>query len=104
MRYGYTFLGQKQAFMYKLLPVLIENMGGAYPELNAQKELIAKVIKEEEDSFLRTLETGIRLLDKTMADAKQPARPKSAVKTPLRSMIRSAFRSTSPNSSSAKTA
>ena len=56
--------------MYKLLPVLIENMGGAYPELNAQKELIAKVIKEEEDSFLRTLETGIRLLDKTMADAK----------------------------------
>ena len=70
VRYGYTFLGQKQAFMYKLLPVLIENMGGAYPELNAQKELIAKVIKEEEDSFLRTLETGIRLLDKTMADAK----------------------------------
>ena len=56
--------------MYKLLPVLIENMGGAYPELNVQKELIAKVIKEEEDSFLRTLETGIRLLDKTMADAK----------------------------------
>ena len=56
--------------MYKLLPVLIENMGGAYPELNAQKELIAKVIKEEEDSFLRTLETGIRLLDKTMADTK----------------------------------
>ena len=70
MRYGYTFLGQKQAFMYKLLPVLIENMGGAYPELNAQKDLIAKVIKEEEDSFLRTLETGIRLLEKTMADAK----------------------------------
>ena len=70
VRYGYTFLGQKQAFMYRLLPVLIENMGGAYPELNAQKELIAKVIKEEEESFLRTLETGIRLLDKTMADAK----------------------------------
>ncbi len=56
--------------MYKLLPVLIENMGAAYPELDAQKELIAKVIKEEEDSFLRTLETGIRLLEKTMADAK----------------------------------
>ena len=63
VRYGYTFLGQRQAFMYKLLPVLIENMGEAYPELNAQKELISKVIKEEEDSFLRTLETGIRLLD-----------------------------------------
>ena len=45
-------------------------MGAAYPELDAQKELIAKVIKEEEDSFLRTLETGIRLLEKTMADAK----------------------------------
>ena len=70
VRYGYTFLGQKQAFMYKLLPVLIENMGEAYPELNAQKTLIEKVIKEEEESFLRTLETGIRLLDKTMNDAK----------------------------------
>lgn len=70
VRYGYTFLGQRQAFMYKLLPVLIENMGEAYPELEAQRELISKVIKEEEDSFLRTLETGIRLLDKTMADAK----------------------------------
>lgn len=70
VRYGYTFLGQKQPFMYKLLPVLIENMGGAYPELNAQKELITKVIKEEEDSFLRTLETGIRLLEKTMEETK----------------------------------
>ena len=70
VRYGYTFLGQKQAFMYKLLPVLIENMGEAYPELIAQKGLIEKVIKEEEEAFLRTLETGIRLLDKTMADAK----------------------------------
>ena len=70
VRYGYTFLGQKQAFMYKLLPVLIQEMGGAYPELNEQKELIGKVMKEEEEAFLRTLETGIRLLDKTMADAK----------------------------------
>ena len=60
VRYGYTFLGQKQAFMYKLLPVLIDNMGEAYPELKAQQTLIEKVIKEEEDSFLRTLETGIR--------------------------------------------
>jgi alanyl-tRNA synthetase len=70
VRYGYTFLGQKQAFMYKLLPVLIDNMGSAYPELKAQQPLIEKVIKEEEEAFLRTLETGIRLLDKTMADAK----------------------------------
>jgi alanyl-tRNA synthetase len=69
VRYGYTFLNQKQAFMYKLLPVLIENMGDAYPELIAQKVLIGKVMKEEEDAFLHTLETGIRLLDKTMADA-----------------------------------
>lgn len=70
VRYGYTFLGQKQAFMYKLIPVLIENMGDAYPELIAQKTLIEKVIKEEEEAFLRTLETGIRLLDKAMADIK----------------------------------
>ena len=70
VRCGYTFLGQKQAFMYKLLPVLIENMGEAYPELNAQRTLIEKVIKEEEEAFLRTLETGIRLLDKAMSDVK----------------------------------
>ncbi|MFA6744222.1 MAG: alanine--tRNA ligase [Bacteroides graminisolvens] len=70
VRYGYTFLNQKQAFMYRLLPVLISNMGDAYPELVSQKGLIEKVIKEEEESFLRTLETGIRLLDKTMSDAK----------------------------------
>ena len=70
VRYGYTFLGQKQAFLYRLLPVLIEDMGTAYPELSAQKELISKVIKEEEEAFLRTLDTGIRLLDKTMVDAK----------------------------------
>jgi alanyl-tRNA synthetase len=56
--------------MYKLLPVLIDNMGTAYPELKAQQPLIEKVIKEEEEAFLRTLETGIRLLDKTMAEAK----------------------------------
>ena len=70
VRYAYTFLGQKQAFMYRLLPVLIESMGDAYPELKAQQTLIEKVIKEEEESFLRTLETGIRLLDKVIADAR----------------------------------
>ncbi|WP_333615518.1 alanine--tRNA ligase [Bacteroides pyogenes] len=69
VRYGYTFLDQKQAFMYRLLPVLIDNMGDAYPELMAQKTLIEKVIKEEEESFLHTLETGIRLLDKTAEEA-----------------------------------
>ena len=70
VRYGYTFLDQKEAFMYKLLPVLIDSMGDAYPELIAQKTLIEKVIKEEEESFLRTLETGIRLLDKKMEETK----------------------------------
>ena len=63
VRYGYTFLGQKQPFMYSLVPCLVEEMGDAFPELAAQKELVMKVMKEEEDSFLRTLETGIRLLD-----------------------------------------
>ena len=62
VRYGYTFLDQKQAFMYKLVPTLAQEMGGAFPELVAQKDLIMKVMKEEEDAFLRTLETGIRLL------------------------------------------
>ncbi|MGL5262325.1 MAG: alanine--tRNA ligase, partial [Bacteroides sp.] len=71
VRYGYTFLNQKEAFLYKLLPILNESMGEAYPELIAQKELIAKVIKEEEESFLHTLATGIHLLEKTMAEAKK---------------------------------
>ena len=70
VRYGYTFLNQKKAFMYKLLPALIDTMGDAYPELIAQQELIGKVIREEEDSFLRTLETGIKLLDNLIAAAK----------------------------------
>lgn len=70
VRYGYTFLNRREAFMYKLLPVLIETMGDAYPELISQQTLIEKVIKEEEESFLRTLETGIRLLDKKIEDTK----------------------------------
>ena len=74
VRYGYTFMNQRSAFMYKLIPALIENMGEAYPELKAQQSLIEKVIKEEEESFLRTLETGIRLLDKVMEDTKKAKR------------------------------
>ncbi|GAB6011411.1 alanine--tRNA ligase [Viscerimonas tarda] len=70
VRYGYTFLGQHKAFMHKLLPALIETMGNAYPELVQQNVLIGKVIKEEEESFLRTLETGIKLLDKQIAETK----------------------------------
>ncbi|MDO4707441.1 MAG: alanine--tRNA ligase [Porphyromonadaceae bacterium] len=70
VRYGYTFLGRREAFMYALVPVLIETMGDAYPELGAGRELIRRVIKEEEESFLRTLETGIRLLDRKIAEIK----------------------------------
>ena len=70
VRYAYTFLGQKEAFLYKLLPTLVEEMGDAFPELKAQQTLIAKVMKEEEDSFLRTLDKGISLLDKAMEEMK----------------------------------
>lgn len=70
VRYGYTFLNQHKSFMYKLIPALIETMGDAYPELIQQQTLIEKVIKEEEDSFLRTLETGIKLLDKQIEETK----------------------------------
>jgi alanyl-tRNA synthetase len=64
VRYGYTFLNQREAFIYRLIPTLVESMGDAYPELRAQQTLIEKVMKEEEESFLRTLETGIKLLDR----------------------------------------
>ena len=70
VRYGYTFLGQKQAFMYRLVPTLIDEMGDAFPELPAQRELVMKVMKEEEDSFLRTLENGIRLLNGVIDETK----------------------------------
>lgn len=70
VRYVYTFLDQKEAFLYKLVDTLVDQMGEAYPELPAQKELIKKVIKEEEDSFLRTLDNGIRLLDSFVKKAK----------------------------------
>ena len=70
VRYAYTFLGQKEAFMYKLLPVFIGEMGTAYPELEAQRELIGRVMKEEEDSFLRTLDKGINLLNGAMDELK----------------------------------
>ena len=70
VRYGYTFLNQKSPFMFKLIPALIQTMGDAYPELIAQKDLIEKVIKEEEESFLRTLETGIKLLDGKIQETK----------------------------------
>ncbi len=70
VRYGYTFLGFREAFMYRLIDTLIESMGEAYPEIKAQADLIKHVTKEEEDAFLRTLETGMKLIDKVMADTK----------------------------------
>ena len=70
VRYAYTFLGQKEAFLYKLLPTLVEEMGDAFPELKAQQQLIGRVMKEEEDAFLRTLDKGISLLDKAMTTLK----------------------------------
>ena len=70
VRYAYTFLGQKEAFIFKLLPVFIHEMGKAYPELEAQRELITRVMKEEEDSFLRTLDKGISMLNTAMDELK----------------------------------
>ena len=66
VRYSYTFLGIKEAFMYCLVDVLCKNMGDAFPELHSQEELITKVIKEEENSFLRTLSEGLKRLDVIM--------------------------------------
>jgi len=63
VRYGYTFLNFREPSIYKLVEVLVQNMGDAYPELKSQQVLIEKVIAEEENSFLKTLETGIKLLD-----------------------------------------
>ncbi len=69
VRYGYTFLGQDDPFIYKLVGVLVQEMGEAFPELKSQRELIEKVIMEEEGSFLRTLDKGIHMLDELIANA-----------------------------------
>jgi len=74
VRYGYTFLGFRKPFIHQLVKVLADNMGGAFPELIKQQELVVKVIREEEDSFLRTLETGIRMLDSIIIDTKKKNR------------------------------
>ncbi len=71
VRYAYTFLDQKEAFIYKLIPTLVAEMGGAYPELPAQRELIIRVIKEEEDAFLRTLDKGIKMINDAMEQMKR---------------------------------
>lgn len=71
VRYGYTFLNLKEPFMGSIIPVLVEQMGQHYPELTAQQELIRKVIENEETAFLRTLDTGIRLLDQIIGKAQK---------------------------------
>ena len=71
VRYGYTFLGMREAFMYKLIPQLIADMREAYPELVKQQNQIVPVIKSEEEAFLRTLDKGIGLLDKLMDEARK---------------------------------
>ena len=70
VRYAYTFLDQKESFLFRLVPVLVQEMGGAFPELSAQRELITKVIKEEEESFLRTLSNGISMLSSAIEAVK----------------------------------
>ena len=78
VRYGYTFLGQKEAFIYKLVPTLVAEMGDAFPELPAQQKLIMKVMQEEESSFLRTLEKGIIMLQGVIDEAKQAGKTEIA--------------------------
>lgn len=69
VRYGFTFLNQKEAFIFKLVDTLITQMGEAYPELEREKKLITNVIREEEKAFLKTLEQGLVLLDNLIASA-----------------------------------
>ena len=71
VRYGYTFLNQREAFLYKLIPQLIADMGEAYPELVKQEQQVTPVIKAEEEAFLKTLDKGIGLLDKLMDEARK---------------------------------
>ena len=70
VRYGFTFLGKKEPFIYRLVPILSDKMGTAFPELKSQKQLIENVIKEEETSFLRTLDQGLVLLDRIIENSK----------------------------------
>lgn len=69
IRYGFTFLGQKEPFIYQLVDTLVQQMGEAFPELKKQHHLVQNVIREEENSFLRTLEQGLLMLDAMMNNA-----------------------------------
>ncbi len=71
IRYGYTFLGFNEAFIYSLVPLLINDMGSAYPELARNKDLIINVIKNEEETFLNTLSKGLNLLNKIVVQLKE---------------------------------
>lgn len=71
VRYGYTFLNLKEPFMYLLIPTLVESMGGHYTELVAQQELITRVTMQEESAFLRTLSTGIEMLQSHIDESKR---------------------------------
>ncbi|WP_033960862.1 alanine--tRNA ligase [Psychroserpens jangbogonensis] len=70
VRYGFTFLDKKEPFIYRLVGILVKKMGPAFPELKEQKQLIENVIKEEEASFLRTLDQGLLLLDRIISNSK----------------------------------
>ena len=91
VRYGYTFLGQKQAFMYKLLPVLIENMGAAYPELDAQKERLPKLSRKKKIPSSAPWRRVSACWKRPWQTPKPPARTKSAERMPLPYMIPSGF-------------
>jgi alanyl-tRNA synthetase len=79
IRYSFTFLDQKEPFIYRLVDVLSKKMGDAFPELKSQKQLIENVIKEEEQSFLRTLDQGLVLLDRIVEQAKSKEIPGTKV-------------------------
>ena len=71
VRYGYTTMGITEPFIYRLVPVLVQTMGGHYPELLSQKEIITKVIFEEEQSFLKTLGKGLRMIEKKIEELRE---------------------------------
>ncbi|MBU2951884.1 alanine--tRNA ligase [Tamlana agarivorans] len=71
VRYGFTFLDKKEPFIYRLVEVLDKKMGKAFPELKIQKQLVENVIKEEEQSFLRTLDQGLVLLNRVVEETKE---------------------------------
>ncbi len=97
VRYGFTYLDQKQPFINELVPVLASTMGDSFPELQSQQELIQKVIREEEQSFLTTLETGMRLLDELVEKAQKEKRTKYPGSRLFHSMIPLDFPWISPN-------